>query len=48
MMALIEAAQSDDYPAKIALVISNRPEAQGLHKADGAGITALAIVQIVG
>ena len=30
MTALIEAAKADDYPAEIALVVSNRPEASGL------------------
>lgn len=30
MEALIEAAQSPDYPAEIALVISNKPDAAGL------------------
>lgn len=43
MMALIEAARADDYPADIRLVISNRPEAEGLRKADTAGVKALAI-----
>ena len=43
MMALIEAAQSPDYPAEIALVISNRPEAEGLRRAEAAGVRAIAI-----
>lgn len=43
MMALIEAAQSETYPADIQLVISNRPEAEGLRKADAIGVTAIAI-----
>lgn len=43
MVAIAEAARADDYPADIALVISNRPEAAGLHKADEMGITAIAI-----
>jgi len=43
MEALIAAAKSSDYPAEIKLVISNRPEAAGLHTADSAGVTALAI-----
>ena len=30
MMALIEAAKANDYPAEIALVVSNRPDAAGL------------------
>lgn len=43
MMALVKAAQSPDYPAEITLVISNRPEAQGLRRADDAGVTAISI-----
>lgn len=43
MMALLGAARADDYPADIQLVISNRPEADGLRKADAAGVTAIAI-----
>lgn len=43
MMALVKAAQSADYPAEIALVISNRPEAEGLRRAHDAGVTAIAI-----
>ena len=40
MRALIEAARQPAYPAEIALVISNRPEAGGLAFAQGAGIAA--------
>jgi phosphoribosylglycinamide formyltransferase-1 len=43
MMALIEAAKAHDYPAEIALVVSNRPEAQGLARAREQGV-ATAIV----
>ncbi|HEY4820240.1 MAG TPA: phosphoribosylglycinamide formyltransferase [Xanthobacteraceae bacterium] len=43
MTALIAAAQAPDYPAEIALVLSNRPDAQGLAAARAAGI-ATAIV----
>jgi phosphoribosylglycinamide formyltransferase 1 len=43
MMALIEAAKAHDYPAEIALVVSNRPEAQGLARAHEQGV-ATAIV----
>jgi len=43
MVALIEAAQSPDYPADIQLVISNRPEAAGLLKADTLGVKAICI-----
>jgi phosphoribosylglycinamide formyltransferase-1 len=38
MSALIAAAQGQDYPAEIVLVISNRPDAQGLVFAGDAGI----------
>jgi len=43
MVAIAHAATQEDYPAHIALVISNKPEAAGLYKADEMGITALAI-----
>lgn len=43
MMSLIEAASAKDYPAEIALVVSNRPEAAGLERAQAMGIKALAI-----
>jgi phosphoribosylglycinamide formyltransferase-1 len=43
MTALIEAARANDYPAEIALVVSNRPEAAGLARAREAGV-ATAIV----
>jgi phosphoribosylglycinamide formyltransferase 1 len=38
MVALIEAAKAADYPAEIALVISNVPDAAGLERAREAGI----------
>ncbi len=38
MAALIEAASDKDYPAEIALVVSNRPDAGGLASARTAGI----------
>jgi phosphoribosylglycinamide formyltransferase 1 len=38
MAALIEAARAKDYPAEIALVISNRAEAAGLERAKAGGI----------
>jgi len=38
MGALIEAAKAKDYPAEIALVISNRAEAAGLDRAKASGI----------
>jgi len=43
MAALIEAAQAKDYPADIALVISNRPDASGLERARKAGIAAIVV-----
>lgn len=43
MMALVDAAQAPDYPTDIALVLSNKPEAEGLRRADAAGIAAVAI-----
>jgi phosphoribosylglycinamide formyltransferase-1 len=38
LQALIDAAADPAYPAEIVLVISNRPEAQGLQRAAQAGI----------
>ncbi len=43
MAALIEAAKDKNYPAEIALVVSNRPDAAGLDIARAAGI-ATAVV----
>jgi phosphoribosylglycinamide formyltransferase 1 len=43
MVSLIAAAQAPDFPAEIALVLSNRPDAGGLERARQAGIEALAI-----
>lgn len=43
MEALIAAARDPDYPAEIALVLSNRPEAKGLEIAKAAGV-AVAVV----
>jgi len=40
---LIAAARARDYPADIALVLSNQPDAPGLAAADAAGIATLAI-----
>lgn len=38
MASLIEAAQNPDYPAEVALIVSNRPDAGGLARAEAAGI----------
>jgi phosphoribosylglycinamide formyltransferase-1 len=43
MAALIEAARAPDYPAEVALVISNRPDAPGLERARAAGVETRAI-----
>ncbi len=42
MAALIEAARAPGFPAEIALVLSNRPDAPGLDIARAAGIAAAA------
>ncbi len=43
MMSLMAAARAPDYPAEIACVLSNRPEAEGLFKAAGEGLPTCAI-----
>ncbi len=43
MRALIEAARAPDYPGNVALVISNRPDAEGLRFASAAGVTTTTI-----
>ena len=43
MAAIIDAAKNPAYPAEIAVVISNRPGAKGLERAEAAGIPALTI-----
>ncbi len=43
MAALIDAAKDDSYPAEIVLVVSNRPEADGIAYARNAGIATTVI-----
>ena len=43
MAALIQAAAAEDYPAEIALVVSNRADALGLERAKQAGVKTLVI-----
>lgn len=43
MVALAEAAKAPDFPAEIVTVVSNRPDAAGLLKAEGLGIKATCI-----
>jgi len=43
MAALISAAADPDYPAEIALVVSNHPDAAGLARAKAARITTLVV-----
>jgi phosphoribosylglycinamide formyltransferase-1 len=43
MASLIEAAKAPDYPAEIALVISNRADAAGLELARRAGVPTLVV-----
>src|SRR5882724_10930766 len=43
MAALIEAAATEGFPAEIAVVISNRPDAGGLERAKASGIATVTI-----
>jgi phosphoribosylglycinamide formyltransferase 1 len=43
LQSLIDSAASPDYPAEIALVISNRPKAAGLERATKAGVPHVVI-----
>jgi phosphoribosylglycinamide formyltransferase 1 len=43
LAALLAAARDPDYPAEIALVISNRPQALGLNHAEAGGVPSLVI-----
>lgn len=43
LQAMIDAAKAADYPAEIALVISNKSQAYGLTRAENAGIPTIVI-----
>jgi phosphoribosylglycinamide formyltransferase-1 len=43
MMALVQAARGEDYPAEIVAIVSNRPDAAGLAWAEARGLPARAI-----
>jgi phosphoribosylglycinamide formyltransferase 1 len=43
MAALIRAAGAEDFPAEIAVVISNRADAPGLEKARASGVSAVVV-----
>jgi phosphoribosylglycinamide formyltransferase 1 len=43
MAALIRAAAAQDFPAEIAVVVSNRADARGLEKAQASGVPTLVI-----
>jgi phosphoribosylglycinamide formyltransferase-1 len=43
MHALVEAAQAKEYPAEIALVLSNQPDAAGLALAERAGVPTVVL-----
>jgi len=43
MAALIAAAQNPDYPAEIALVVANLPDAGGLERARGEGVATACV-----
>ena len=43
MEALLRAASEPGYPARIGLVLANRPDASGLHHAQAAGIPAACV-----
>jgi phosphoribosylglycinamide formyltransferase-1 len=43
MAALIQAAKAEDFPAEIAVVISNRADAQGLENAAASGVPTVVI-----
>lgn len=43
MVALVEAARAVDYPAEIVLVVSDKPGAAGIGKAQSAGISTVVV-----
>ncbi len=46
MRALIEASRAPDFPGEIALVVSSRPDADGLHVAEALGVPTELVDQI--
>ncbi len=44
LQALIDAAVGEGFPAEIALVVSDRPDAQGLQRAERAGVASRVLV----
>lgn len=43
LAALLEAARRPDYPARVAVVVSNEPDAAGLERARKAGVPAVVV-----
>ena len=43
MLSIMKACEDEDYPAQIAVVLSNRPDAKGLDSAENAGIPAICV-----
>ncbi|MCH9766021.1 MAG: phosphoribosylglycinamide formyltransferase, partial [Alphaproteobacteria bacterium] len=43
MKSLVEAARTPNYPAEVAMVVSNRPDALGLEWAKAQGLPTLAM-----
>lgn len=43
LQSLLDAAAREDYPCEVALVVSNRPDAAGLERAERAGVAHLTL-----
>ncbi len=43
LQTLIDACENPDYPAEITIVVSNRPDAFGLERAESAGLPAIMV-----